>query len=300
MKLYQTLQICHSLFTILSQQFKLPFTFPVSTGAYKTAAPKTAFLKNRRLKSFCPSLIQGACSRHNPPRVNLQNHKNIMFASQLLTSPLLSIKIQHLGIIHSNHKPFAWYCHLPFSLLKKYSSVILKLFRQQIKAVNFYDPNVQQCLRIKRNADATTVHIVCNTCLRKASQALHHATISSFKKRLFSITIASLADVYVLNQSATDWQDEGLVNFPVRTATDLWKGRVALSSVHAVVKASLSSAYFTVTPCWQPHMYSTILSCQPILLLQSQKSFCTDWHFPSKLLKLSLSCLPPRFLLSAD
>lgn len=45
---------------------------------------------------------------------------------------------------------------------------------------------------------------------------------------MFSITIASLTDVYMLNQSATDWQDEGAVSFPVRAATHFWKGRVAL------------------------------------------------------------------------
>jgi len=90
MKLCKTLQIGHSLFILLSQHLKLHFTFPVGTGAYKTATPKTAFLKIRRLKSFCLSLIQGICSRHNPPRVNLQTHKNIVLASQLLTSLLLS------------------------------------------------------------------------------------------------------------------------------------------------------------------------------------------------------------------
>lgn len=52
---------------------------------------------NGSLKSFYFSIIQGACSRHNLPRVNLQNHQNITFASQLLTSPLLSFcQKQHL------------------------------------------------------------------------------------------------------------------------------------------------------------------------------------------------------------
>lgn len=48
------------------------------------------------------------------------------------------------------------------------------------------------------------------------------------KIAMFSITIASFADVNILNQSATNWQDEGVVNFPVRAATNFWKGRVAL------------------------------------------------------------------------
>lgn len=70
---------------------------------------------------------------------------------------------------------------------------------------------------------------MCTTSLHKASQPFYHTTIRSSPKWLFfSITIASLADVYVLNQSATDWQGEGAVNFPVRAATHLWKGRVAL------------------------------------------------------------------------
>lgn len=45
---------------------------------------------------------------------------------------------------------------------------------------------------------------------------------------MFSITISSLADVYMLNQSATDWQDEEVVNFPVRATTRFWKDRAAL------------------------------------------------------------------------
>lgn len=42
---------------------------------------------------------------------------------------------------------------------------------------------------------------------------------------MLSITVASLDDVYM--QSITDWQDEGVVNFSVRTITLYWKSRVA-------------------------------------------------------------------------
>lgn len=44
----------------------------------------------------------------------------------------------------------------------------------------------------------------------------------------FVLTIASLADVYLLKQSATDWQDKGVVNFPVRADRHVWENRAAL------------------------------------------------------------------------
>lgn len=69
-----------SPFSLNSLNYLLP---PMNTGARKTAAFKTAFLIKRWFKSFCLSLIQGSCSWQQSPRINLQNHKNIMFASAL-------------------------------------------------------------------------------------------------------------------------------------------------------------------------------------------------------------------------
>lgn len=47
---------------------------------------------------------------------------------------------------------------------------------------------------------------------------------------MFSITIASLADFFVLNQSVRDWQDEDIVNFLLRAATLFWKDKDAQST----------------------------------------------------------------------
>lgn len=119
----------------------------------------------------------------------------------------------------------------------------------------------------------------------KNGYALHYSSSISWCVRAESV-----------NNRLEGW---GSCKFPSEGNHTLLEGQSCfVSSMHAVVKASLS--YFTVIPYWQPQMHSTIPSCQLILLLQAQKLFCTDWHFPSKLLNLSLSCLPPCFLLSAD
>lgn len=89
---------------------------------------------------------------------------------------------------------------------------------------------------------------------------------------MFSITIASFADVNILNQSATNWQDEGVV-------TSQWgqpqtSGRAELLCEFWCMwwwrhVCHLHTSH--VTLCWQTHMHSTILSCQSMLLLQAQK-----------------------------
>lgn len=114
MELHKTLQVSHSLFTLLSQQFKLPFTFPMSTGAYKTALLKwelkifLLFHNTRSLQQTQPSKGQLAePSKHHICLPAL----DITFAVFLSET---AFKVQHLGVIHVNYKPSAQYHSLSF------------------------------------------------------------------------------------------------------------------------------------------------------------------------------------------